>query len=210
MNTLSMYIPGEVRTYCCRPDLVTLAFRPCPYYQRDWLLSPSHIRLIMVDGLTDYHVKQSRNSHPQRWHQAYDQPSSSTTSLETFFTAGIYFFGSSALNKFTFMQFGSLEKPAGGRVPILSHCFLFGGATSNCRFSSICYITICNFCLWHRKVLGDEVQKYICTREDLLMKWRKWYRKRIYAARQFPTRPYWSYCLPFRCPETISDWLVIV
>ena len=66
MNTLSMYIPGEVRTYCCRPDLVTLAFRPCPYYQRDWLLSPSHIRLIMVDGLTDYHVKQSRNSHPQR------------------------------------------------------------------------------------------------------------------------------------------------
>ena len=34
--------------------------------QRDWLLSLTHIRVIMVDGLTDYHVKQTRNSHPQR------------------------------------------------------------------------------------------------------------------------------------------------
>lgn len=108
-----MYLPCEVRTYCCRPDLVTLTFRPRSHYQRDWILSLSHIRLIMVDGLTDYHIKQSQDSHPQRW----QQPFSSTTLLETFFTAGIYFYGSSVLNKFTFMQLGSLAKPAGGRVP---------------------------------------------------------------------------------------------
>ena len=43
-----------------------LALRPRPRYQRDSFLSLCHIRLIMVDGLTDYHVKQSRKSNPQR------------------------------------------------------------------------------------------------------------------------------------------------
>ena len=50
------------------------------------------------------------------------------------FARNFLYYRNLVLRLVTFLQLGSLAKPASGRVSVLSHCFLFGGVTSNCPF----------------------------------------------------------------------------